>query len=69
MLQIYPMQPGKEDVAPRLWAMVYNLLFREWGQVCTMGIKRSKVRLGLYSEADAAAWATSSLPKLSGCGL
>ena len=73
VLQIYPMTAAKGDVAQRLWSVVYNSTsscFSESGKKFALQVaSKYKVRLGLYSECDAAAWAAASLPELIGSGL
>ena len=73
VLQIYPMTAAKEDVASQLWSVVYNSTsscFSESGKKFALQVtSKCKVRLGLYSEFDAAAWGAASLPELNGSGL
>ena len=67
------MQSAKEEVAPRLWALVYNstlACFAESGVKFALQVStRFKLCLGLHSEDEAAKWAASSLPEVNGSGL
>ena len=73
VMQIYPMTAAKKDVAPWLWSVVYNstsLCFSESGKKFALQVgSKYKVRLGLYSECDAAARAAASLPEINGSWL
>ena len=73
VLQIYPMTAAKEDVASRLWSMVYNsdsTCVSEGGSKFALQVSmKFKLRPRLYSEKDAVTWALSSLPELNGSGL
>ena len=62
---------AKEDVAPRLWTMVYSptLSSQAGGGSVLQVAGKFKVRLGIYPKENGTAKAALSLPKLGVSGL